>query len=80
MADSNNETTERLENVSKKIRHCAFCLKICEIAKLCGKCHRRAYCSKDCQKKDWNVLCGQGHKNWCDLQCAEEDLVNSEIE
>lgn len=65
-------------------RHCAYCLisisgkKI----KLCGKCSRRAYCSKECQVKDWkNPLSteatkqrGQGHKNWCGLLCGEEDI------
>ena len=67
--------TESPKNGPNKIRHCAFCLKVSEAAKLCGKCKRRAYCCKECQKKDWTVNHGQGHKNWCDLYCAEEDLV-----
>jgi hypothetical protein len=59
------------------IRHCAFCLK--ELAgkdvKICGGCHRRAYCSKACQSQDWKPSGGgQGHKNWCSLKCGEEDL------
>jgi len=58
-------------------RHCAYCLKLLPVgtAKRCGKCHRRAYCSRDCQKIDWKQKPGsQGHKNWCDLRCGEEDI------
>jgi len=59
-------------------RHCAFCLKeICgEEIKKCGKCRKRAYCSKECQTADWtpNEKNGQGHKNWCGTDCGEEDI------
>jgi len=58
-------------------RHCAYCLKFLPVgtAKICGRCYRRAYCSRDCQKADWSQKPGsQGHKNWCDLRCGEEDI------
>jgi hypothetical protein len=43
--------------------------------KLCGKCKKRAYCSRDCQLVDWPLKGkGQGHKNWCHLECGEEDV------
>lgn len=56
-------------------RRCAICL--CQHAKisLCRGCHRRAYCSKACQSKDWTPgKGGQGHKLWCTLQCGEEGI------
>eukprot|EP01035_Chromulina_nebulosa_P018542 gene18542-24262_t len=55
-------------------RHCASCLISIELSKVkvCGKCKRRAYCSKECQSKDWNLL--QGHKNWCEQLSGEEDI------
>ena len=55
------------------VRHCAFCLQ--EIRKfiICQRCRKRAFCSEDCKKKDWAER-GQGHKNWCNLVCGEEDL------
>jgi len=58
-------------------RHCALCLK--EISgheiKKCGKCHKRAYCSKKCQSEDWTPnKKGQGHKNWCGIDYGEEDV------
>jgi len=58
-------------------RHCAFCLTGIrgEAIKKCGKCHKRAYCSKKCQAKDWSPnKKGQGHKNWCGIDCGEEDV------
>lgn len=72
----------------KFFRHCAFCLVPIrnEDVKLCGKCHRRAYCSRACQTLDWTDNSqptnndagqrgqGQGHKHWCKLLCGEEDL------
>ena len=30
----------------------------------CGKCKKRAYCSKSCQLNDWK---SSGHKHWCGL-------------
>jgi len=59
-------------------RHCAFCLKEIsgEAIKKCAKCHKRAYCSKECQTADWtpNKKNGQGHKNWCGTDYGEEDV------
>lgn len=57
------------------MRHCAFCLKSIEnqAIKLCGKCRKRAYCSRECQISDWSSE-GQCHKNWCHLECGEEDI------
>lgn len=60
-----------------KIRHCAFCLISVsdEKIKLCGKCRKRAYCSRECQVSDWSSGGkGQGHKNWCHVECGEEDI------
>lgn len=60
-----------------KIRHCSFCLNSIQdqAIKLCGKCRKRAYCSRECQTADWSSEGkGQGHKNWCNLQCGEEDM------
>jgi len=58
-------------------RHCAYCLTEItgEAIKKCGKCHKRAYCSRKCQAKDWapNKI-GQGHKNWCGIEYGEEDV------
>ncbi|KAJ3333900.1 hypothetical protein HDU76_001381 [Blyttiomyces sp. JEL0837] len=57
------------------VRHCAYCLKKLETVKLCGRCHRRAYCSPECQKIDWIPGgMGQGHKNWCGEVSGEEDI------
>jgi hypothetical protein len=67
-------------SASQDIRHCAFCLTSISGPKiqLCGKCKRRAYCSKACQKLDWSrkngQAQGQGHKNWCGLEYGEEDI------
>ena len=58
-------------------RHCALCLKFLPAgtAKICSGCHRRAYCSKECQLSDWKQSVGsQGHKNWCQLEYGEEDI------
>ena len=56
-------------------RHCSFCLQICSPAKFCSKCHKRAYCSRECQAIDWpSQGKGQGHKNWCRYECGEEDV------
>ena len=56
-------------------RHCSFCLQICSPVKLCSKCHKRAYCSPQCQVADWKPGGkGQGHKNWCQYECGQEDV------
>ncbi len=53
-------------------RHCATCLKLVESPASCGKCSRRAYCSRKCKKQDWNQI--QGHKHWCGVPYGEEDM------
>lgn len=57
-------------------RHCAYCLKLIKTGsvKFSQKCNRRAYCSDNCRKIDWEDKGGQGHQNWCDLVCGEEDI------
>lgn len=42
---------------------CARCYKEgpAEDFKRCGKCSKRRFCSKECQKADWQ----DGHKLWC---------------
>ena len=46
-------------------RHCAACLQLCQPpVKTCGKCNRRAYCSKECQVDDWKVT-GAGKQRAC---------------
>jgi len=50
------------EKSGSLIRHCAFCLQK-NAKQLCGGCHKRAYCSKECQTKDWKGT-GQNHKFW----------------
>lgn len=68
---------QEIARASEKIfRHCSVCLKVCgNPVKLCGKCRKRAYCSRDCQLIDWPLKGkGQGHKNWCHLECGEEDV------
>ena len=58
-----------------RTRHCAYCLKESPGMKTCRGCNKRAYCSVDCQKKDWSPSGqGQGHKNWCKVSCCEEDV------
>jgi len=42
---------------------CAFCYTAltAAAAKRCGKCHKRVFCSRECQLQDWKC----GHKHWC---------------
>lgn len=55
-------------------RHCAYCLEL-KPFKLCNGCHRRAYCSKECQRADWLPFGkGQGHKNYCKIEHGQEDV------
>ena len=37
----------------------------------CSKCKRVAYCSKECQKKDW-----EGHRKDCRLADAFNNMTN----
>jgi len=59
------------------IRHCSYCLNVCGLPiKLCGGCNKRAYCSRECQVKDWSSKGdGQRHVKWCQRhECGEEDV------
>ncbi|KAJ7691807.1 hypothetical protein B0H17DRAFT_1133589 [Mycena rosella] len=54
-------------------RTCAFCYKSeTKTHKFdrCGACLRPAYCSKDCQKKDWKK-----HKRTCQLQAQNRESL-----
>ncbi len=42
--------------------------------KHCSQCKKRAYCSRECQVKDWSMEKGQGHKKWCKIESGEEDV------
>jgi hypothetical protein len=45
---------------------CSYCYKQVEVEKrlgLCARCHKRSYCSKECQTADWKG----GHKHWCEI-------------
>ncbi|OXA44634.1 uncharacterized protein LOC118438309 [Folsomia candida] len=64
-------------------RHCATCAILIpsDRVKKCGKCGRRAYCSRECQAIDWKTKKdegkahrSQGHSRWCGLSYGEEDL------
>jgi hypothetical protein len=41
---------------------CAFCYAPAKKPLLCGQCHKRRYCSKDCQRSDWKEA---SHKHFC---------------
>jgi SET domain/MYND finger len=45
----------------------------------CQGCHKRAYCSEECQIADWETATkggkGQGHREWCQLSCGEEGIA-----
>ena len=56
-------------------RHCALCLDPLTDPLCCGQCHKRAYCTKECQKKNWKAGgSGQGHKTWCAVGAGEEGV------
>ena len=68
--------SDYVQSAGDNIRHCAFCLTPCTAPKMCSKCHKRSYCSRNCQTFDWNRGGpGQGHKDWCrENECGEEDV------
>jgi hypothetical protein len=41
---------------------CAFCYAPAKKLLVCGRCHKRRYCSKDCQSSDWKEA---SHKHFC---------------
>ena len=62
-AKASTSKTDSKETSETKTRHCSYCLKEFGGYSSCGKCHKRAYCSKDCQRYDWCPNAdGQGHK------------------
>jgi hypothetical protein len=45
---------------------CAFCYApAAKKLSTCGKCHKRKYCSKECQVGDWNKM--EGHRLYCSI-------------
>ena len=63
------------------MRFCAYCLESSTADSTlltCGGCHRRTFCSKECQRSDWSSkttgTVGQDHKNWCAHLSGEEGL------
>jgi len=42
---------------------CAWCYAEVASPKRCGQCHKRSYCSRECQLRDWKL----GHKHWCSI-------------
>jgi MYND finger len=59
---------------AQSMRFCSYCYLQTETLYTCGKCKKRKYCSKDCQKLDWK---GAGHKVYCGI--AGEINVDYEI-
>ncbi|CAG2187118.1 unnamed protein product [Mytilus edulis] len=58
------------ENEPVKMRTCSVCRLrgTKELFKKCSSCQALLYCSRDCQKKDWNRKGDMGahsHKIWC---------------
>ena len=52
---------------------CAYCYKPAEKLFACGKCHKRRFCSRECQKADWktaghNFYCGIAGEVGCDFE------------
>ncbi|GFH46089.1 hypothetical protein CTEN210_02563 [Chaetoceros tenuissimus] len=43
--------------------YCSYCYAKDVPLQTCAQCHKRKYCSRECQKKDWNS--GQNHKYFC---------------
>jgi hypothetical protein len=53
---------------------CAYCYDKYQKSemKVCGKCWKRSYCSKECQRKDWSD--GQCHRYWCGKGYGESGI------
>lgn len=41
--------------------YCAYCYTTAVHLLKCGKCKKRLFCSKECQRQDWKV----GHRVYC---------------
>ena len=50
-----------LKNLSM-IKECYYCREKSKKLKLCKRCRKAKYCSKNCQKNDWNL---RNHKHEC---------------
>lgn len=51
-------------------KHCSFCGTMSNALLACQKCKTVAYCSRDCQKADWNNV----HKKFCGLATQREEF------
>jgi hypothetical protein len=51
----------RAKIVQDLMKNCGYCLKKLSVDLRCSKCKRVAYCSVDCQGKDWVKV----HKSVC---------------
>ena len=49
---------------------CHVCEKETDALLRCGACKTRAYCSKACQRLEWD----HGHKRMCHVYCASKEL------
>lgn len=47
---------------------CAYCYATSEALLLCGQCHKRKYCSKECQRFDWKQC---HHRHFCKVGIGE---------
>ena len=43
---------------------CAYCYTAVTSPTKCGKCHKRVFCSEECQKLDWKA----GHGHYCGIE------------
>lgn len=64
--------------VEVNLGRCAFCSKTTDALKLCAKCSLTSYCSRVCQKHDW-----QTHKPVCkslmDLQKKDPKIQHTQV-
>ena len=59
--------------MAEELKLCAWCYAPLEVVKMCAKCQKRVYCSRECQILDWKG----GHKVWCG--CAGERGYDFEV-